>query len=127
MNRDVDAISYDVVGAAIEVHKQIGPGLLERVYQDCLAYELSEKGYKVSSEVSLPVCYKEIRFDSAYRLDLLIEDKVILEIKSVERILPVHSAQLLSYLRLSNLSLGMLINFNVPQLKQGIKRIVNDL
>ena len=127
MNKDVDAISYDVVGAAIEVHKLLGPGLLERVYQDCLAYELSAKGYKVSSEVSLPVAYKEMKFDSAYRLDLLVEGKLILEIKSIERVLPVHSAQLLSYLRLSNLSLGMLVNFNVPQLKQGIKRVVNNL
>ena len=127
MDKDVDAISYDVVGSAIEVHKHLGPGLLENIYQDCLAFELSKKGYKVSSEVSLPVVYKEKKFNSAYRLDLLIDDKVILEIKAIERVLPVHNAQLLSYLKLSNLKLGLLINFNVSQLKQGVKRVVNRL
>ena len=127
MNKDVQKISYDTVGAAIDVHKELGPGLLERVYQECLAYELRNKGYQVESEVELPVCYKQLSFNSAYRIDLLVNKEMIVEIKSVEQVLPVHKSQLLSYLKLSDLRLGLLINFNVPQLKQGVKRIVNQL
>ena len=120
-------MSNEVIGAAIEVHRCIGPGLLESVYQECLAYELKSNGFAIEREVSLPVRYKGLEFPAAYRADLIVEGKLILELKSVDILLPVYSAQLLSYLRMCQLKLGLLINFNVPQLKDGIKRIVNQL
>ncbi len=124
---DENELSNEVIGAAIEVHRHIGPGLLESVYQECLVYELEARKYKVAREVPLPVRYKGIEFPAAYRADLLVEGKLILELKAVDVLLPVYSAQLLSYLRMSQLKLGLLINFNVPQLKDGVKRIVNQL
>ena len=124
---DEDTLSKKIIGAAIEVHKSIGPGLLEGIYQRCLAYELKLLGLNVSSEVTLPVRYKDLEFEDAYRVDLLVEDKVIVELKAVETMLPVHSAQLLSYLEMSSLKLGLLINFSVPQLRDGIKRLANKL
>jgi len=127
MNKDIEQLSYQVVGAAIEVHKALGPGLLERIYQECLAYELKLSGHKVDLETQLPVRYKKIEFNSAYRLDLLVNEVLVIEVKAIEKVLPLHKAQLLSYLKLSELKLGLLINFNVPQLKYGIKRIINDL
>ncbi len=127
MNREIEQLSFDIIGAAIEVHKNLGPGLLERVYQECLVYELKAAGFKVDMEKCLPVVYKELKFSSAYRVDLLVNDAVILELKAVEELSPIYKSQLLSYLRLSGLKLGLLINFNVPILKNGIKRIVNNL
>ena len=124
---DENQLSNEVIGAAIEVHKTIGPGLLESVYQECMVYELTNRGFQTAREVSLPVRYKDIQFPAAYRADIVVEDKLILELKAVEVLLPVYSAQLLSYLRMSGLKLGLLINFCVPHLRDGVKRIVNKL
>ena len=124
---DENALSGEVIGAAIEVHKYLGPGLLESVYRECLIHELRAKRLRVAREVNLPVSYKGLEFNAAYRVDLVVEDKLIVELKAVDMLLPVFSAQLLSYLRLSGKKLGLLINFNVPQLRDGIKRIVNQL
>ena len=116
-----------IIGAAIEVHKHLGPGLLESAYSHCIARELSLQGLSYINEVPLNLRYKGENIDAGYRLDFLIDDKVILELKAVDGLLPIHDAQLLSYLRLSNKKSGLLINFNVTLLKNGIKRIVNDL
>ncbi len=124
---DENQLSNEVIGAAIEVHKTIGPGLLESVYQECMVYELTNRGFQTAREVSLPVRYKGLQFLAAYRADIVVEDKLILELKAVEVLLPVYSAQLLSYLRMSGLKLGLLINFCVPHLRDGVKRIVNQL
>ncbi|MCW8956366.1 MAG: GxxExxY protein [Gammaproteobacteria bacterium] len=124
---EINVLSAKVIGSAIEVHKHLGPGLLESVYQKCLEYELCDAGLTVQREVLLPVRYKHLSFSDAYRIDLIIENRLIIELKSVESILPVHGAQLLSYLKLSGFELGLLINFNVPQLSKGIKRIINKL
>lgn len=120
-------ISYKVIGAAIELHKNLGPGLLESVYENALAYDLREAGLEVKQQIPMPLIYKEVKMDNGYRLDLLIENKVIIEIKSVESFAPVHFSQTLTYLKLSNMKLGLLINFNTDKLKDGIHRIVNNL
>lgn len=118
-------ITEKVIGAAIEVHRHLGPGLLESAYEECLCYELSRLGLRFQRQVHLPVEYKGVHLDCAYRLDLLIEDDVILEVKAVEELLPIHQAQLLTYLRASHKKVGLLINFNVPLLKDGLKRVIN--
>jgi GxxExxY protein len=123
----LNELSERVIGAAIEVHRTIGPGLLESAYQRCLEAELRLRGIPFRSEVALPVRYKAIEFESAFRLDLIVADQLVVELKSVEGILPVHSAQLLTYLRLTSHKLGLLINFNVPVLWRGISRVVNHL
>jgi GxxExxY protein len=123
---ELNNVSGAIVDAALKVHSKLGPGLLESAYESCLAYELGKRGFYVQSQVMLPICYEEQRIDAGYRLDLLVNDSVIVELKSVERLLPIHKAQLLSYLRLSNKSVGLLINFNEVRLKDGIKRIVNE-
>ncbi|MCH6574010.1 MAG: GxxExxY protein [Bacteroidetes bacterium] len=120
-------LSNKIIGIAIELHKKLGPGLLESAYENALAYDLKEIGLDIKQQVSMPFIYKEIKLDIGYRLDLLIENKVIVEIKPVEVLAPVHYAQLLTYLKLSNLKLGLLINFNTKLLKDGIHRIVNNL
>lgn len=120
-------ISYLVIGAAIELHRKIGPGLLESAYENALAFDLREIGLHVDQQVSMPFIYKEIKQDVGYRIDLLIENKVIIEIKSIENLAPVHFAQTLTYLRLSDLRLALLINFNSKVLKESIHRIVNKL
>lgn len=120
-------ISYKVIGIAIELHKVLGPGLLESVYEKALAYDLQEAGLEVKTQVPMPLIYKEIKQDVGYRLDLLVENKVIIELKSVENLAPVHYAQTLTYLKLSDKKLGLLINFNTKILKEGIHRIVNNL
>ena len=120
-------LSTKIIGAAIEVHKQLGPGLLESTYETCLVYELKILGLSVSRQQKLPVVYKGIKLDAGYRIDLVVENKVIIEIKSVEALANIHTAQLLTYLRLKNLKLGLLINFNTVLLKNGLKRIVNNL
>ena len=125
MNEEM--LSHCVIGAAIEVHKYLGPGLLESVYARCLAAELALQNIPVELEVAQGVTYKGIYFDAGYRLDLLVDKKVVVELKVVEKLLPVHEAQLLSYLRLSGMKLGLLINFHVPRVKDGIKRLVNNL
>ncbi len=120
-------ISYKIIGAAINLHKNIGPGLLESAYENALAYDLKELGFDVKQQVPMPFIYKDIKQDVGYRLDLLVNNKVIVEIKSVETLAPVHYAQTLSYLRLSGLKLALLINFNKKVLKDSIHRIVNNL
>lgn len=118
-------LSKIILGAAIEVHKALGPGLLESAYQECLAYELISRGLNVVKETPLPIVYKEVKLDHGYRLDLLVENKVVIEIKTVDEFTDVHCAQVLTYLRLGEYKLGLLINFNVLRLKEGIKRFVN--
>jgi GxxExxY protein len=123
----INDVSGQVVDAAIKVHSILGPGLLERAYQVCLAHELGKRGIRVRTEVPLPVQYDGIELDLAYRIDLLVEACIVVEIKAVARILPIHEAQLLSQLRLSDHRVGLLINFNVARLKDGIVRMVNRL
>lgn len=120
-------ISYKIIGIALEIHKNLGPGLLESVYENVLAYDLKEMGLNVKTQAAVPLVYKEIKMDAGFRLDLLTENKVIVEIKSVETLAPIHFAQTLTYLKLSNLKLALLINFNTVKLKDGIHRIVNNL
>lgn len=116
-----------VIGAAIEVHRNVGPGLLESAYQRCMEAELQLRGIPFRGGIALPIRYKTLEFENAYRLDLLIADQVVVELKSIEALLPVHSAQLLTYLRLTSHKVGLLINFNVPVLWRGISRVVNNL
>ncbi len=117
-------ITEKIIGACIEVHKEMGPGLLESAYEECLCHELTLNHISFERQKSVPVLYKGIRLEPSFRLDLLVESSVIVEIKSVERILDVHDAQLLTYLKLTHMKVGLLINFNVPLLKTGIKRFV---
>ena len=122
----LDQISRRIIGAAIEVHRHLGPGLLESAYQSCLAFELQLRGFRIEEQRALSVTYKEVKLDCGYRLDIVVEDEIILEIKAVEKLLPIHDAQLLSYLRLSHKRVGLLMNFHVPVLTKGLKRIVNE-
>ena len=122
-----DLLSGQIIGAAIEVHKHLGPGLLESAYEICLCHELALRGLSVERQRPVPLDYKGVRLDAGYRLDLVVEGCVIVEAKAVDATLPIHKAQLLTYLRLSGLKLGLLINFNVPKLTDGITRAVNGL
>ena len=124
---ELNEITYEIIGTAIEIHRKVGPGLLESAYEHALAFDLKEKGLNVRQQVALPFIYKEVQLEVGYRLDLLVENKVIVEVKSVENLMPVHYAQLLTYLKLSDLKLGLLINFNSKLLKNNIHRIVNNL
>jgi len=119
-----DALTSRVIGLAMEVHRALGSGLLESAYEECLCYELTSHGIRFGRQVPLPVIYKSVRLDCAYKLDLAIEDILVVELKTVDRILPVHEAQLLTYLRLSGRTTGLILNFHVPVLKDGIKRLV---
>ena len=121
----LDQLSYIVLGAAISVHKEMGPGLLEAVYQFCMTEELRSRGITIAQSVPVPLCYKGEPLNKDYVIDLLVENEIIIELKAVEGILPVHEAQILSYLKLANKKLGFLINFNVPVIKTGFKRFVN--
>jgi len=123
---EFDDLSNRVIGLAIEVHRSLGPGLLENTYQECLALELEENGISFEKEKELPVIYKGLEVKCGYRIDLLIENKLILELKSVTSIIPIYEAQLLTYMKLSKIGIGLLINFNVKVLKNGIKRFVLD-
>ncbi len=120
-------ISKLVFDSALSVHKSLGPGLLESAYEECLVYELKKYDITVEKQKPLPLVYEEVKLDIGYRVDIMIENKVIIEIKSVEALNDIHKAQVLTYLKLSGCKLGMLINFNVPLIKNGIKRIVNNL
>ena len=120
-------VTETVIGSAIEVHRALGPGLLESAYEACLAYELGRRGLKVERQKPVPLTYGGVRLDCGYRADLVVEDRVMVELKSVDRPEPIHEAQLLSYLKISGLAVGLLINFNVKMLKAGIRRIVNNL
>ena len=121
---EFDELSRSVIGCALEVHRNLGPGLLELTYRQCLACELSHAGILFQMEVPLPVRYKDILLDCGYRIDLLVRGELIVEIKSVEALLPIHQAQILTYMRLANVPIGLLINFNVTRLQTGIKRFV---
>jgi len=118
------SVTEAIIGAAIEVHRHLGPGLLESAYQKCLEYELASRGIAFSVQVDLPVVYKGVRLDCGYKMDFVVEDVVVVELKSVEEVVPVHEAQLLTYLRLSGKRVGLLINFNVSALKDGVTRRV---
>lgn len=122
-----DQISYEIIGAAIEVHKHLGPGLLESAYEECLAKELCLRDIPFQRQKPLPISYKGTDVDVAYRLDMFVADKVLVELKAVDSILPIHEAQVLTYLWLSGCRLGLLINFNVPVVRDGIRRLVLDL
>lgn len=122
----LDQITRRIIGAAIEVHKTVGPGLLESANEACLAFEIREAGLNVDEQLPLPVVYKNVRLDCGYRIDLLVESEIVVEIKAIEALAAIHDAQLLSYLRLSNKRVGLLMNFHVRVLKDGLKRIVNE-
>ena len=119
---EFDSLSRQIIGCAIEVHKLLGPGLLESAYEECLVYELNMMGIQVARQKPIPVVYKEIQLDCGYRLDLLIAGQIIIEIKSIDGLAPIHEAQILTYMKLASKSTGLLINFNVTLLKNGIKR-----
>ena len=124
---DINKLSSKIIGAAIEVHKALGPGLLESAYERCLCHELSLRILSYKSQEPLAVHYKGIKLDCGYRLDIVVEGKIILELKACEKVEPIHKAQLLTYLKLSGLHLGLVLNFNVPVMRDGIVRIVNKL
>jgi len=121
---EMNQLTGQTIGAAIDVHKTLGPGLLESAYEECLCHEFDLKQIRYSRQQDLPVKYKGVKLDCGYRIDLMVEDLVILELKSVDSLEPIHDAQLLTYLKLTGLKVGLLINFNVPVLKQGIKRLI---
>jgi GxxExxY protein len=127
LEMDINELSNRIIGAAIEVHKTLGPGLLESIYEECLGHELSLRGISFERQKPLIVTYKGKTLDCGYRLDLVVEKQIIIELKSCESIEPIHRAQLLTYLKLSDLRLGLLLNFNVPMMRDGIVRIVNAL
>jgi GxxExxY protein len=124
--RDIEQISGDVIDIALRLHRELGPGLLESVYETILASKLAEMGYAVARQRSIDIEFEGLRFDAAFRIDLLIDERLLVEIKSVERLMPVHGKQLLTYLRLTNQPVGLLINFGCETLKEGLKRVVND-
>lgn len=121
---EFDDLSNKVLGCAIEVHRELGPGLLESAYEQCLAYELNQARIPFRLQVGLPVEYKQTKLDCGYRIDLLVEDKLIVELKTVDQLLKIHEAQVLTYMKLAKMKVGLLINFNVPMLRKGIKRLV---
>jgi len=122
---DIDQISGAIVDASMKIHSALGPGLLENAYEACLIHLLRKNGFHVARQVDIPVTFDGLKIDAGYRLDLLVNDVVVVELKSVEKLLPIHQAQMITYLRLSGKKVGLLINFNVPHLKDGIKRMVN--
>ncbi len=123
---ELNRLSEAIIGAAIAVHRELGPGLLESAYEACLAFELIDRGLRVARQKELPVIYRSVQVDCGYRLDRFVEEMVIVELKAVDKVLAIHEAQLMSYLKLSGCHLGLLINFNVRVLKDGLKRIVRD-
>jgi GxxExxY protein len=128
MDREaLEKLASVIVDAILRVHRALGPGLLESAYQACLAHELRKRGVKVECEVPMPVCFDDLKIDVGYRMDMRVEESIVIENKSVQTILPVHEAQLLTHLKLSGMKLGFLINWNVPLIKDGIKRMVNNL
>jgi GxxExxY protein len=125
LNEEINNLSYQIIGCAIEVHKILGPGLLESAYQNCLIFELKKAGLKVEKEVSLSITYKSIELDHGYRIDLLVNNQIVIELKTVEELTEVHKAQVLTYLKLGKFPLGLLINFHSKILKNNIKRYIN--
>ncbi len=122
---DINKLTGEIIGAAIEVHKILGPGLLESAYEECLCHEFKLRSFPFERQKELPIEYKGVKLDCGYRLDVVVWDKIILELKSCNELQPIHEAQLLTYLKLTNIKVGLLINFNVSVLKEGIKRLVN--
>jgi GxxExxY protein len=120
-----DPLTEKIIGLAIDIHRHLGPGLLESAYEKCLAFEVTQAGIAFERQIGVPVIYKSIRLDCAYKLDLKVENQIIVEIKSVERLMPIHEAQVITYLRLTGLPVGLLLNFNTNVLKNGIRRLVN--
>jgi GxxExxY protein len=120
---DINNLTGEIIGAAIEVHKALGPGLLESAYEECLCHEFKLRSLPFERQKELPIEYKDVKLDCGYRMDIVVFNKIILELKSCSELLPIHEAQLLTYLKLTNLKVGLLINFNVPVLKEGIKRL----
>lgn len=127
MEEPINSITSSIIGAAINVHRELGPGLLESTYEACLVHELAQEGIKVERQKALPVVYRGVRLDCGYRIDLLVQGQVVVEVKAVGRLEPIHRAQVLSYLKLSGCKVGLLINFNVKMLKDGVCRLVNEL
>lgn len=125
ISEDLNKISYTIIGLAIEVHKHLGPGLLESAYQECLFYEIKKEGLNVEKEKSLPIIYKDLKLEHGYRIDLLVENKLVIELKTVENLTPVHYAQILTYLKLGKFPLGLLLNYNSKILRNNIKRFIN--
>ena len=121
----LNKVTETIIGAAMTVHRALGPGLLESAYEACILHELTQAGLKVVQQKPLPIIYKGVTLDCGYRLDLMVEDEVIVEIKAIEKLLPIHTAQLMSYLKLAGCNVGLLINFNVEVLKHGIQRVVS--
>jgi GxxExxY protein len=119
---EINQITQIIIGCAIEVHKNLGPGLLESAYEECLAFELAKTGLRIEKQKPIPVIYKDIKLDYGYRIDILVENAVVIELKTVDEFNPVHEAQILTYMKFSRMSVGLLINFNVTLLKSGIKR-----
>ncbi len=125
VDEELEAITYKVIGLAIEVHRQLGPGLLESAYKECLYYEIKNSGFNVEKEITLPIIYKDLKIDHGYRMDLLVEKRLVLELKTVEGFSAVHFAQILTYLKLGNYPLGLLLNYNSTILRNNIKRLIN--
>jgi GxxExxY protein len=122
-----DPLTEKIIGFAIEVHRQLGPGLLESAYEECLCYELDQAGFAYRRQVPLPVTYKAVRLDCGYRIDIVVENRVIVELKAVERLIPIHEAQVITYLKLSGVPTGLLLNFNTAVLRDGIRRLALQL
>lgn len=127
MEEIINSITSSIIGAAVNVHRELGPGLLESTYEACLVHELAQEGIEVERQKALPVVYRGVRLDCGYRIDLLVQGQVVVEVKAVGRLEPIHRAQVLSYLKLSGCKVGLLINFNVKMLKDGVCRLVNEL
>ena len=127
MHMTENELSNKIIGLAIEVHQSLGPGLLESAYKECLYYKLKKEGLSVAKEIPMPFVYEDVKLDCGYRIDILVENKIVIEIKSVEALNDVHLAQTLTYIKLGGYKLGLLINFNVYMLKEGIRRVVNNL
>ena len=122
--RQIDPLSSNVIGLAIKVHRALGPGLLESAYEECFAYELEQNGIPFGRQVPLPIVYEKVRLECGYRMDLVVDGQLLIELKSVERILPIHEAQIITYMRLSGCRVGLLLNFNTEALRHGLKRFV---
>jgi GxxExxY protein len=121
---ELNALTQQILGCAYKVHTGLGPGLLESAYEECLYYEMHKAGLKVKRQIDIPLSYEEVKLSVGFRLDLIVEDKVIVEVKAIEAFKDIHTAQVLTYLKLTNCKVGLLINFNVPSLKLGIKRLI---
>ena len=119
-----DPLTEKIIGFAISIHRDLGPGLLESAYEECLCYEIEQSGLSFRRQSALPIVYKSVRLDCGYRMDIVVENRVIVELKTVERLLPIHEAQMLTYLKLSGIRIGLLLNFNTPVLKDGIRRML---